>query len=73
MIRTILEEEKAKEFEVNQIIMDYDTSGRNIACSVFPEVRITYRGNHNAKSLHHDLMKIKSVHCKVKHKLCTYI
>ena len=59
MIRTILEEVKAKGFEVNQIIMDHDTSGGNIACSVFQEVRITYRGNHNAKSFHHDLMKIK--------------
>ena len=68
MLRTILEEVKAKGFEVNQIIMDHDTSGGNIACSVFPEVRITYCGNHTAKSFHHDLMKIKSVRCKVKHK-----
>ena len=45
--------------------MDHDTSGGNIACSVFPEVRITYCGNHTAKSFHRDLMKIKSVRCKV--------
>ena len=46
-------------------IMDHDTSGANIACSVFPEVRITYCGNHTAKSFHRDLVKIKSVRCKV--------
>ena len=68
MLRIIVEEVKAKRFEVNQIIMNHDTSGGNIACSVFPEVRITYCGNHTAKSFHHDLMKIKSVHCKVNHK-----
>ena len=73
MIRTILEEVKAKGFEINLIIMDHNASGGNIACSVFLEVRITYCGNHNAKTFHHDLMKIKSVRCKVKHKLCNYI
>ena len=45
--------------------MDNDTSGANIACSVFPEVRTTYCGNHTAKSFHRDLVKIKSVRCKV--------
>ena len=65
MLRTILEDVKAKGFQVQQLIMDHDTSGGNIACSVFPEVRITYCGNHTAKSFHRDLMKIKSVRCKV--------
>ena len=35
MLRTILEEMKGKGFEVTQIIMDHDTSGGNIACSIF--------------------------------------
>ena len=66
MLRTILEEVKAKGFEITQIIMDHDTKGGNIACTVFPEVTITYCGNHTVKSFHHDLMKIKSIRCKVK-------
>ena len=66
MLRTILEDVKAKGFIINQIVMDHDTKGGNIACSVFPEVTITYCGNHTVKSFHHDLMKIKSVRCKVK-------
>lgn len=56
----ILEDVKAKGFQVQQLIMDHDTSGGNIACSVFPEVRISYCGNHTAKSFR-DLTKIKSV------------
>ena len=65
MLRTILEDVKTQGFKVQQLIMDHDTSGANIACSVFPEVRITYCGNHTAKSFHRDLVKIKSVRCKV--------
>ena len=65
MLRTILEDVKTQGFKVQQLIMDHDTSGANIACSVFPEVRITYCGNHTAKSFHRDFVKIKSVRCKV--------
>ena len=65
ILRTILEDVKASGFQVQQLIMDHDTSGGNIACSVFPEVRITYCGNHTAKSFHRDLMKIKLIRCKV--------
>ena len=72
MLHTILEEVKAKGFEVNQIIMDHNTSSGNIACSVFPEVRITYCSNYTPKSFPHNLMNIKSVHCKVKHKLLVF-
>ena len=48
MLRTILEEVKAKGFEVIQIIMNHDTAGGNIACGVFlrpqlPIVGITLR------------------------------
>ena len=35
MLRTILKEVKAKGFKVTQIIMDRDTKGGNISCSVF--------------------------------------
>ena len=65
MLREILDDVKAKGFIIKQIIMDHDTSGVNIACTSFPEVRVTYCGNHTAKSFHSDLAKIKSVKCKV--------
>jgi len=67
MLREILDDVKAKRFIIKQIIMDHNTSGANIACTSFPEVRITYCGNHTAKSFHNDLTKIKSVKCKVIH------
>lgn len=65
MLRTILEDVKDKQFNVSKIIMDHDTSGGNIANSVFPEVRIQYCGNHSAKTFHRDLVRIKSIPCKV--------
>ena len=65
MLWAILEDVKAEGFKVAQIVMDHDTSGGNIACDVFPEVRITYCGNHTAKTFHQDLTKIKSIPCKV--------
>ena len=65
MLREILESSKAKGFNIQQIIMDHDTSGGNIAVDSFPEVRITYCGNHTAKSFHNDLTKLKSIKCKV--------
>ena len=57
MLRAILEDIKAEGFKVAQIVMDHDTSGGNIACDVFPEVQITYCGNHTAKTFHQDLTK----------------
>ena len=65
MLREILESAKAKGFNIQQIVMDHDTSGGNIAVDSFPEVRITYCSNHTAKSFHNDLTKLKSVKCKV--------
>jgi len=70
MLRTILEDVKDKHFNVSKIIMDHDTSGGNIANAVFPEVRIQYCGNHSAKTFHRDLVRIKSVPCKVSISVC---
>ena len=70
MLRTILEDVMAKNFNVSKIIMDHDTSAGNIACSVFPEIRIQYCGNHSAKTFHRDLVKIKSILCKVNRQAC---
>ena len=65
MLREILESAKAKGFNIQQIVMDHDTSGGDVAVNSFPEVRISYCGNHTAKSFHNDLTKLKSVKCKV--------
>ena len=63
MLRRVLEEAKDNGFKVDQIIMDHHSSANNIACGVFPEIRITYCGNHTAKTFHRDLLKIKSIRC----------
>ena len=64
-LQAILEDVKAEGFKVAQIVMDHDTPGGNIACDIFPKVRITYCGNHTARTLYPDLTKIKSIPCKV--------
>ncbi|XP_065915443.1 uncharacterized protein [Dysidea avara] len=64
MLRCILEEVKEKEFKIIQIVMDHDTSACNIVTDVFPEIRITYCGNHTAKTFQRDLVKIKAIQCK---------
>ena len=72
MLREILDDVKAKGFAIKKIIMDHDTSGANITCTSFPEVCITYCGNHTAKAFHSDLIKLKSVKCKAIHyRVCT--
>ena len=65
MLREILESVKGKGFNIKQLIMDHDTSGSNIAVDSFPEVQVSYCGNHSAKSFHNDLTKLKAVKCKV--------
>lgn len=65
MLREILEGAKGKGFNIQQIVMDHDTSGGNVAVDSFPEVRISYCGNHSAKSFHNDLTKLKAIKCKV--------
>jgi len=42
MLREILDDVKAKRFNIKQIIMDHDTSGANIACTSLSEVCIIY-------------------------------
>ena len=65
MLRSILEDVKANGFKVEQLVMDHDTSGSNVACDVFPEIQITYCGNHSAKTFHKDLVNLKAIPCKV--------
>ena len=42
MLREILDDVKAKGFNIKQIIMDHDTSGANIARTSLSEVCIIY-------------------------------
>ena len=44
MLRGILNDVKAKGFKIEQLVMDHDTSGCNIAREVFPEIQVTYCG-----------------------------
>ena len=65
MLQEALESAKAKKFNIQQIVMDHDTSGGDVAVNSFPEVRISYCGNHTAKSFHNDITKLKLVKYKV--------
>ena len=65
MLSELLTEAKSEGFVISQLVMDHDTSSSNIACEHFPEIMITYCGNHTAKTFHNDLMKIKATRCKV--------
>jgi len=65
MFRCILEDMKEKEFTLLQIVMDHDTSAGNIVTDVFPEIRITYYGNHTAKTFHKDLVRSANKHWEV--------
>ena len=66
MLKEILGDVKSKGFTIDQIIIDHDTSANTIVCCEFPDIHITYCGNHTAKSFHRDLSKIKSVQCNCK-------
>ena len=66
MLSEILGKVKDKGYSINQLVMDHDTSASAIVCSHFPDVHITYCGNHTAKSFHYELGKIKSLKCKCK-------
>ena len=63
MLSEILGKVKEQGFCINQLVMDHNTSANAIVCSHFPDVHITYCGNHTAKLFHYELGKIKS-QCK---------
>ena len=66
MLSEILRIVKEQDFCINQLVMDHDTSANAIVCSHFPDVYITYCGNHTAKSFHYELGKLKALKCKCK-------
>ena len=47
------------------MVTDKDSSMNAIYCKHFPEGTITYCSNHNAKTMHKDLLKVKSSKCEV--------
>ena len=65
MLCTMLDDVKDSGLQITQLVMDHDTSSSNIACTVFPEIQITYCVNHSAKTFHRDLINLKAIPCKV--------
>ena len=48
------------------MVTDKDSSMNSIYCKHFPEGTITYCSNHNSKTMHKDLQKVKSIKCQVR-------
>ena len=46
MLHTMLDDVKESAYQIIPLVMDRDTSSSNIACTIFPEIHITYYGNH---------------------------
>ena len=65
MLDEILREVKEAGFIIAEMVTDKDTSMNAIYCKHFPEGTITYCSNHNAKTMHKDLKKVKSSKCEV--------
>ena len=66
MMDELLKDAKRQGFTISQIIIDHDTFASTIATNHFPNVNITYCGNHTAKTFHGDLNKIRAIWCKVR-------
>jgi hypothetical protein len=65
MFDELIGKAKAAGFVVSEIITDKDSSMNAVYSKHFPEGTITYCANHCAKTLHKDLLKIKSSKCQV--------
>lgn len=65
MFEELMRNAKTAGFIVSEIITDKDSSMNSIYCKHFPEGTITYCANHCAKTMHKDLLKIKSNKCQV--------
>ena len=58
-------EAKQAGFIISEMVKDKESSMNAIYCHHFPEGTITYCSNHNAKTMHKDLQKVKSSKCQV--------
>ena len=65
MYDEILSEAKKAGFNILEIVTVKDSSMNSIYCRHFPEGTITYCSNHNAKTMHKDLQKVKQLKCTV--------
>ena len=65
MFNDILGEAKEAGFVISEMVTDKDSSMNSIYCRHFPEGTITYCSNHNAKTMHKNLQKVKSLKCQV--------
>ena len=65
MFDEILTEARENGFTIKEIVTDKDSSMNAIYCKHFPEGTITYCSNHNAKTKHKDLQRVKSLKCQV--------
>ena len=66
ILRYIYLQVKAEGLTVGEIIMDKDSSMNAKYCTRFPDGQIAYCSNHNAKTMHRDLQKVKPVKCEVR-------
>ena len=66
MLDDILGEVVKADFTVSEMVTDKDSSMNSIYCRHFPEGTITYCSNHNAKTLHKVLQRIKQNKCQVR-------
>lgn len=65
MFNEILTKAKEDGFTITEIVTDKDSSMNAIYCKHYPEGTITYCSNHNAKTMHKDLLKVKALKCQV--------
>ena len=65
IFNSILGEAKQAGFIISEMVTDKDSSMNAIYCRHFLEGTITYCSNHNAKTMHKDLQKVKSSKCQV--------
>ena len=65
MFDDILKEVKQAGLTITEMVTDKDSSMNAIYCRHFPEGTITYCSNHNAKTMHKDLQKVKALKCQV--------
>ena len=64
MFDGILKEAKQAGFVISEMVSDKDSSMNAIYCRHFPAGTITYCSNHNAKTMHKDLHKVKALKCR---------
>ena len=53
---------KSNGYNLDQIVMDHDTTSNVIVCYHFPDIHIAYCSNHSAKSFHYELNKTSCAH-----------